>query len=81
MATLSADTTYRFDARYCIGLTQYAAVATDVYFRGGLAHAVAATGLSTLTPIDADHYIGVVSEHKSATTSSLVWMATSGHWY
>lgn len=81
MAALSADITYKFDARWDIGLVEYAPTTADVYYRGGLAHVVTATGLSTLTPADADHYAGVVSEHISATTSDLVWLATAGRWY
>lgn len=80
MATLAADTNYEFDARIDIGLIQYAPTAADVYFRGGLAHVVTATGLSTLTPVDADHYGGVVSEHRSALTTDLIWLATQGMW-
>lgn len=78
MATLSADVPVVFDPRYEIGLTQIPCTTTDVYFRGGLAHKVAATGKATLTPADADPYLGVVMEHKSATTADLIWLATSG---
>jgi len=81
MATLSADIEYRFDPRWPIGLTQFAPTTADTYFRGGLAHQVDATGALTLTPADADSYAGVVSEHKVATTSDLIWVATAGRWY
>jgi hypothetical protein len=81
MATLSADISYVFDARYEIGLQQYSPTTADIYYRGGLAHAVAATGKSTLTPADADDYAGVVSQHLSATTSDLIWVASSGIWF
>lgn len=80
MATLSADTNYEFDARFDIGLIEYAPTAADIYYRGGLAHVVTATGLSTLTPADADHYGGVVSEHLSAATTDFIWLATTGIW-
>ena len=79
MATLSADVSVVFDPRYEIGLTQFAAVATDVYFRGGVSFTVGASGLLTLTPaVTADFYAGVVMEHKSALITELVWVATSG---
>lgn len=82
MAALAADTDYRFDARYEIGLNQEAAVGADTYYRGGLAHQVLASGLLTLTPAAVDFYVGVVSEHKVvAAANELVWVATSGRWY
>lgn len=78
MATLAADIAVVFDPRYEIGLTQIPCTTTDIFYRGGLAHKVTATGKATLTPADADPYLGVVMEHKSATTADLVWFATSG---
>lgn len=79
MATLAADINVVFDPTFPIGLTQFLPTAADIYYRGGLAHTVAATGLSTLTPADADLYAGVVMQHLSATTATHVWLATSGH--
>lgn len=81
MAALAADINVVFDPRYDIGLTQFAPTAADIYYRGGLAHKVAANSLATLTPADADSYLGVVMEHAIVTTSSLVWLATTGKFW
>lgn len=81
MAALSADLPIRFDPRWEIGATQYVAVTADIYYRGGLAHFTAADSTLNLTPNAADNYAGVVLEHKSAATSDLVWIATSGRWF
>ena len=78
MATLAADIAVVFNPSYPIGLGQFGPTGTDIYFRGGLAHKVVATGKCTLAPADADPGIGVVMEHKSATTADLIWIATSG---
>jgi hypothetical protein len=81
MAALSADIAAIFDPRFEIGLMQRPASATDIYYRGGLAHELdAGTGI-TLTPVDADFYAGVVMEHKSATAADMVWIGTFGHWF
>jgi len=80
MAALAADIAYVFDPRYEIGLMQRPCAATDIFYRGGIASELdAGTGI-TLTPVDADWYGGVVSEHKSATAADMIWIATSGHW-
>lgn len=82
MATLAADVATVFNPSYPIGLTQFAPVGADIYYRGGLAHTVGASGLLTLTPaVTADFYAGVVMERATVTTASLVWVATSGVWW
>ena len=65
MAALAADVAVIFDPRYEIGLTQFkVSAATDIYYRGGLAHTVGASGLATLTPAaTADFYAGVWAHH------------------
>lgn len=83
MAALAADVAVVFDPRYEIGLTQFkVSAATDIYYRGGLAHTVGASGLATLTPAaTADFYAGVVMEHGTKVTNDLVWLATTGTFY
>lgn len=80
MAALSADTTYTFDPRWNIGLIQQPATA-DTYYRGGLAHLLNDGTTITLVPVDADFYMGVVSEHKVTSASDLVWIASAGRWF
>lgn len=82
MAALAADIETKYDPRWNIGLVQFNTAAADTYYRGGLAHVLDDGSGLTLTPVDADFYWGVVSEHKVCTAATdLVWCATSGRWF
>ena len=82
MAALAADIEARFDPRWDIGLVQRPATGADTYFRGGLAHSIAATGLITLAPAATAFYAGVVMEHKVvAAANELVWLGSAGRWF
>lgn len=82
MAALTADITALFEPRWDIGLAQHAATGADTYYRGGIAHTIAATGLSTLAPAATAFYLGVVMEHKVvAAASELVWFGCAGRWF
>ena len=82
MAALAADIATVFDARWDIVLTQRPATGADTYYRGGLAHSIAATGLLTLAPAATANYAGVVMEHKVvAAANELVWIGSAGRWF
>jgi hypothetical protein len=82
MAALAADIAYVFDPRWEIGSVQRPATGADTYYRGGIAHSIAATGLLTLAPAATAFYAGIVSEHKVvAAANELVWIASAGRWF
>lgn len=82
MAALTADIEARFDPRWDIGLAQHPATGADIYYRGGIAHTIAATGLATLAPAATAFYLGVVMEHKTVSAANeLVWFGTAGRWF
>lgn len=82
MAALTADIALKFDPRWDIGLIQFNASAADTYYRGGLAHLLNDGSGLTLTPVDADNYMGVVMEHKVVTAATeLVWIGSAGRWF
>jgi hypothetical protein len=82
MAALTGNVDVKFDPRWDIGMIQQpSGVALDIFYRGGLAHLLNdGTGIS-ITPADADFYMGVVLEGKTAVICDLIWLGTAGRWF